>query len=156
MSGMACGGCQCGAVRFRGSKFGRSSICHCRMCQKAFGSPFAILVTVHDLEWTRGAPIYFKSSNTARRGFCAECGTPLTFDYGGAVDIAVCVFDNPDVAAPTIQLNPESKQPFVDGMCSLPTRPEGAEPEAEAFKASIVSFQHPDYDTAEWPRKGAR
>ncbi len=37
MSEMASGGCQCGAVRFRGSRFGRSSICHCRMCQKAFG-----------------------------------------------------------------------------------------------------------------------
>ena len=31
------GGCQCGAVRFRASSLGRPSLCHCRMCQKAFG-----------------------------------------------------------------------------------------------------------------------
>ncbi len=31
------GGCQCGAVRFAVGRLGRASICHCRMCQKAFG-----------------------------------------------------------------------------------------------------------------------
>jgi hypothetical protein len=34
------GGCQCGAVRYRiEGDLGRASICHCRMCQKAFGGP---------------------------------------------------------------------------------------------------------------------
>ena len=37
------GGCQCGAVRFRVTSFGRSSVCHCRMCQKATGGLFAAL-----------------------------------------------------------------------------------------------------------------
>ncbi len=32
------GGCQCGAVRFRAAHLGRASLCHCRMCQKAFGN----------------------------------------------------------------------------------------------------------------------
>ena len=150
------GGCQCGAVRYRGSDFGRASICHCRMCQKAFGAPFALLVTVRDLEWTRGEPKRFRSSNKVERGFCAECGTPLTYEYGGPTEIAVCTFDDPSVAPPTIQVNPESKLPFFDGLCSLPTRPEGAEPEQEAFKASVVSHQHPDHDTAEWRPQGAR
>ncbi|MFA6267974.1 MAG: GFA family protein [Pseudolabrys sp.] len=156
MTSMHSGGCQCGAVRFRGSKFGRASICHCRMCQKAFGSPFALLVTVHDLEWTRGAPRHFQSSNKVRRGFCADCGTPLTYEYGGPAEIAVCIFDDPSIAAPSIQVNPADKQPFFDGLCSLPVRPDGTEPQAEDFKASIVSHQHPDRDTAEWPPRGGR
>ncbi len=157
MTTMHSGGCQCGAVRYRGSDFGRSSICHCRMCQKAFGSPFALLVTVRDLEWTRGAPKHYRSSNKVQRGFCADCGTPLTFEPDGhAAEIAVCTFDDPNVAAPTIQLNPESKQPFYDGICTLPMRAEGAEPQQEAFKASIVSYQHPDRDTAQWPPQGGR
>ena len=156
MTVMHSGGCQCGAVRFRGSKFGRSSICHCRMCQKAFGAPFALLVSVHDLEWTRGEPKRFRSSNKVSRGFCADCGTPLTYEYGGPVEIAVCAFDDPTVAPPTLQLNPESKQPFYDGMCALPMRPPGAEPELAAFQAAVVSYQHPDHDTAEWQPAGGR
>ena len=63
------GGCQCGAIRFRAETVGRASICHCRMCQKAFGSFFGPLVTTHDLVWTRGAPAWFQSSNKVRRGF---------------------------------------------------------------------------------------
>jgi hypothetical protein len=51
---------------------------------------------------------------------------------------------------PTIQLNLESKQPFYDNICSLPVRAPGAEPKQEAFKAAIVSYQHPDRDTTDW------
>jgi hypothetical protein len=145
------GGCQCGAVRFRVSRFGRSSLCHCRMCQKAFGAFFGALVTANDLAWTRGEPKRFASSNVARRGFCADCGTPLTYETGGPVEIAVGALDDPGVAAPTIQVNPADKQPFFDGLCSLPTRRDGAEPAMEAFKANVVSFQHPDRDTDAWP-----
>jgi len=148
------GGCQCGAVRVRAGRFGRSSICHCRMCQKAFGSFFGALVTAHDLEWTRGAPKYFQSSNLVKRGFCADCGTPLTYETGGTVEIAVGALDDPSVAAPTLQVNPADKQPFFDALCALPTRPDGAEPEQESFKARVVSHQHPDRDTAVWPPRG--
>jgi len=145
------GGCQCGAVRFRVSQFGRSSICHCRMCQKAFGSFFAALVTARDLEWTRGAPKRFASSNLASRGFCADCGTPMTYEYDGGLEVAVGALDDPSVAAPTLQVNPADKQPFFDGLCSLPTRPDGAEPKMEAFKARVVNYQHSDHDTVAWP-----
>jgi hypothetical protein len=156
MTAFHSGGCQRGAVRFRASKLGRSSICHCRMCQKAFGSFFGALVTAHDVEWTRGAPKHFQSSNKVKRGFCADCGTPLTYDYGGPVEVAVGAFDDPSVAPPTIQVNPRDKQPFFDGLCGLPTRAPGAEPKQEAFNASIVSHQHPDHDTAAWPPRAGQ
>ena len=157
MSAFHSGGCQCGAVRFRASTFGRSSICHCRMCQKAFGSFFAALVTAHDLEWTRGEPKRFRSSNKVQRGFCADCGTPLTFEPDNfPVELAVGTFDDPTVVSPTIQFNPADKQSFYDGICALPMRPVGAEPAQESFKASIVNYQHPDHDTATWPPKDAR
>ena len=146
------GGCQCGAVRFRAQRLGRASICHCRMCQKAFGGFFGPLVTAHDLTWTRGAPKLFASSNKVTRGFCADCGTPLSYDYGGAIEVAIGAFDNPAVAAPSVQVNPADKLAFFEGLCSLPMRP--AEPKSAAFYASIESYQHPDHDTAEWPVRG--
>jgi hypothetical protein len=126
------------------------------MCQKAFGGFFGALVTAHDLEWTRGAPAHFASSNKVQRGFCAACGTPLTYEYGGPVEVAVGAFDDPAIVPPTIQVNPADKLPFFDGICSLPVRPASAEPEQEKFKASIVTYQHPDHDTAVWPPQGLR
>ena len=50
--------------------------------------------------------------------------------------------------------NPAGKLAFFDGICNLPTRASGAEPEQEKFNASVVSFQHPDHDTAQWPPRG--
>ncbi len=151
------GGCQCGAVRFRIGRLGRATVCHCRMCQKAFGSFFGPLVTAHEIEWTRGAPKRFASSDKVQRGFCAACGTPLTYEYGGPVEIAIGALDNPEVAPPTRQLNPADKVSFFEALCTLPLRRPEDQPEAEAFKASLTSYQHPDHDTAQWPpaRRGA-
>jgi hypothetical protein len=146
------GGCQCGAVRFRAESLGRPSICHCRMCQKAVGGFYGAFVTGRGVEWTRGRPKHFASSNLARRGFCAECGTPLTYEYeGGGIELAIGALDRPALAAPVIQVNPADKQPFVDGLAALPTRPIGQDAEMEDVKARVVSRQHPDRDTAEWP-----
>src|SRR5215210_7150175 len=78
------GGCQCGAVRYALlSEPTGASICHCRMCQKAFGSYFAPFAGVppKDLEWVRGMLASYRSSEMVERGFCRDCGTPLTFRY---------------------------------------------------------------------------
>ena len=151
------GGCQCGAVRFRAEKLGRASICHCRMCQKAFGGFYGPLVSGIGVRWTRGAPSWFASSNKARRGFCSLCGTPLAYDYGNLaeIELAIGALDDPELAAPAIQVNPRDKLSFVDAIAQLPTRPPGGSAEAEACLADVLSYQHPDRDTAVWPPEGA-
>ena len=145
------GGCQCGAVRFRMGRLANASICHCRMCQKAFGGFYAPLVTAYDLEWTRGAPTYFQSSNKVRRGFCAACGTPLSYDYGAEPEIAIGALDRPQLAAPTVQVNPADMLPFVSTLASLPFRHIEADGVEAHFMASLHSYQHPDEDTKIWP-----
>ena len=102
------GGCQCGAVRYAlRSEPTHASICHCRMCQKAFGNYFAALTGVprRDLAWTKGEPGIFKSSDAVERGFCRDCGTPLTFAYVERDRICVSIgsLDEPGRVNPEMQ-----------------------------------------------------
>ena len=145
------GGCQCGAVRYRCEGFGRASICHCRMCQKAFGGFYGPLVTAKKLSWTRGEPGWFRSSNKVRRGFCAQCGTPLAYDWGGEIEVSIGSLDDPEAAAPVVQVNPHDKLSFVDGLPGLPVVSTAETPEGAAFMAGIENRQHPDRDTEDWP-----
>jgi hypothetical protein len=152
MSERLTGGCQCGAVRFACEGLKNPSICHCRMCQKAFSAPFGAFVVAENLIWTRGAPKHFQSSSKVRRGFCADCGTPLTYEFEGAknIDLAICAFDEPGRIPPSKQLAVESRLPWCEGLVELPTRSPEQQAKADAFFAGLVSFQHPDHETTDW------
>ncbi|WP_422370759.1 GFA family protein [Hoeflea sp.] len=148
------GGCQCGAVRFRltGAP-GTSSVCYCRMCQKASASHALALVSVGEagFEWTRGQPAWFQSSNAARRGFCPACGTPLAYDAPDGLALSVLAFDNPDAVPPTIAYGIEGKRPWCDAVPGLPKRHTMEDAEAATFLQTLTSNQHPDHDTETWP-----
>ena len=144
------GGCQCGNVRFRvDGELGRASICHCRMCQKAFGGFFGPYVSAKpdQVTWTRGQPRLFASSNLVNRGFCGDCGTQLTFEGAGFFDIAIGAFDDPTEIKPTVQIGLESKLPWVDELGDLPGRTPEEEAKLVRYYEAIVSHQHPDHDT---------
>ena len=76
------GGCQCGAVRFRAEAprpCRRSAIAACaRRRSAAFYGPF---VTGHrrDLDARRSRSVSVPRA-ASLRGFCGDCGTPLTFE----------------------------------------------------------------------------
>lgn len=151
------GGCQCGAVRFRVTgKLGEPSICHCRMCQKAFGNFFAPLVGVGraELVWTRGEPKYFRSSNHVKRGFCGNCGTPLSFVAPEDTGLAIGAFDDPARVKPVVQFGVEAKIGYVGHLHELPERETLDDIDEAPYLAEVVSFQHPDHDTTGWePRR---
>jgi len=152
------GGCQCGAVRFLiEGALGDASICHCRMCQKAFGNFYAPLVSVGAarLTWTRGQPTHFRSSNHVRRGFCQSCGTPLTFEAPDGIGLAIGAFDRPAEIAPLVQWGVEAKLPYVDTIHLLPGEDTMADGGA-GYLETLENFQHPDNDTDQWPPEGER
>ena len=144
------GGCQCGAIRFALSAAPtRVSICHCRMCQKASGAPFASFADIDraDFAWTRGTPAAFRSSSIAERDFCANCGTPLSFRRidGPKIEIMTGAFDRPDHVIPTQQFGTESRLGWVVGIANLPSQTTLQIYGADKM-SSIVSYQHPDHD----------
>lgn len=153
------GGCQCGAVRYAlYAEPANASICHCRMCQKAFGAfyaPFAG-ISMDDFALTRGTLSIYKSSDAVDRGFCNTCGTPLTFRYlqGGDADaapneinVSIGSLDHPDRVKPTIQYGIEARVPWLDDLAHLPGRATEVwtDPKVQQVIRSS-NRQHPDYD----------
>jgi hypothetical protein len=151
------GGCQCGAVRYRVTEVLDSShICHCRMCQKATGNFFAALVGVARaaMRWTRGTPTLFASSDSVARGFCSQCGTPLTYDDLSSkhLNITTGSLDDPAALPPKMQFGIEARMPWFDTLHALPDDGPTEKTMASAVAAIRASnHQHPDHDTAEWP-----
>ena len=154
------GGCQCGAVRYSADvQFETAHLCHCRMCQKAAGNYFMPLANapLDTFQWTRGKPSHFNSSDLVRRGFCAACGTPLTFETIEGVqhlNITLGSLDNPEEVMPVEQDGIESRISWFKNLVAIREDETGAtETDGGARLAAIfaTNHQHPDHDTEVWP-----
>lgn len=145
------GGCQCGAVRYRliAEPTG-ANVCHCRMCQKASGGPFMAFGGVRRSEFlvTSGTIATFSSSDIAERGFCAHCGTPLTYRGLGSDRVSVTLgsLDDSKAVEPRTQLGVESRVSWLIRSLSLPEiRTE--QWLAKKKIAAVDNHQHPDHET---------
>lgn len=145
------GGCQCGRVRYRLNAAPRwNHFCHCRMCQRAVGGPFAALAGVpkEALEWTRGEPAVFASSTIAERPFCRDCGTPLGFWYRHSqnANVAIGSLDDPEAAPIELHWGVEAKVSWLKLCDGLPEKRTGedASPEGAAALAGMTSNQRID------------
>lgn len=113
------GGCQCGRIRYEAEPDGLEAyLCHCGMCRHATGGAFAAFVAVKRaaVTWAH-APDRYRSSPIAHRGFCAACGTPLTFEYDGseAMDLTLGSFDDPGRFTPVRHFAVETRlEPWLD------------------------------------------
>ena len=89
-----------------------------------------------------GPPGIFKSSEAVERGFCPDCGTPLTFAIWRATDHPV--HRQPRRArrvTPAIEYGTESSLPAFDRLHTLPGRPVGSDGD-HALKR-IAKFKSP-------------
>ncbi len=113
------GGCLCGAVRFTLDSEPRYAChCHCRSCQKAAGAPLVSWATFRDrdLSIIAGVIAEYRSSPGVSRGFCAHCGTSLTYshtDRPGEIDIAVASLTEPEHITPQSHIWLEDKAPWL-------------------------------------------
>lgn len=94
------GRCLCGAVAYEiNGLLGDSVACHCAMCRKTSGHYWsASQVPVEALRIIRGESLsWYRSSETAQRGFCNTCGASLFWemDGEGMISIASGTLDAP-------------------------------------------------------------
>jgi hypothetical protein len=88
------GGCLCGAVRFVADRAPlQGAFCHCKAYRKSYGGLFQATVqfAAEGFRFSRGEARYYRSSPSARRGFCETCGCPFVFRYDGIADLWVLI-----------------------------------------------------------------
>jgi hypothetical protein len=93
------GGCLCGAVRYEVRGALRPVVmCHCTQCRRSSGHVMAATAARRrDFHLAPGASLsWYASSEQARRGFCARCGSTLFWDgaAGDHVSIAAGTLDD--------------------------------------------------------------
>ncbi len=103
------GGCMCGRIRYRTVVPPvRSIFCHCSQCRKWNGAP-AIAGAQFDRAAMQitGSPATYRSSETAQRQFCPDCGGSL-FYLGDAtpeyISVMVATLDDPEQAPPSAHI----------------------------------------------------
>lgn len=81
------GSCLCGTVQFQLlSEPENMSHCHCSICRKIHGTPFATYVQTSGVKWLAGEDNIstFQSSENFHRCFCKTCGSVLPETIDGA------------------------------------------------------------------------
>ena len=123
------GGCGCGAVRFaaRGPA-ANLSFCHCASCRRNTGaSPVAWATFAADrFAVTRGALALRRSSAPVERGFCAACGSSLTYTHAARpreIDVTLASLDDPAALRPACHIWVSDRvdwAPLADGLPQYP------------------------------------
>jgi hypothetical protein len=126
------------------------------MCQKATGGLFGPYVNfpAAAVVWTRGQRRLFLSSEHVARGFCGDCGTPLTFEAasgdGRSLALTIGSFDDPAQFPPTQQIMLAERIAWTLGIADVPRATAEEDAAGMAKYPPVVSRQHPDHDTAVW------
>jgi hypothetical protein len=88
------GGCLCGNVRYESKEPPTQGYyCHCTICQRNYGGLFSVTVRFPRAAFcfTKGELKFYRASTFAKRGFCADCGSPVAFFADGVADVWIKV-----------------------------------------------------------------
>ena len=120
------GGCLCGAVRYRiDAPPLWTGYCHCTTCRRSTGAPVTMFIGARSkaVRFTAGERTMYASSPGVQRGFCATCGTPLTYEaerFPGETHFYVSTFDEPQALAPRFHVYYEERLKWLEIADSLP------------------------------------
>ena len=79
--------------------------------------------SAESVSFTAGERALYASSPGVRRGFCARCGTPLTYEgerFPGEIHFYVSTFDEPQALHPEFHVYHEERLTWLDIADSLP------------------------------------
>ena len=120
------GGCLCGAIRYKSSEAPHfASYCHCGMCRKSSGAPYAGFVQFSEdaVQWLEGRPREYQSSPGIIRRFCGDCGSSLTFETEGVMFLSLGSLDKPENVRFECHTYTNTKLASIDLTDGLPQHP---------------------------------
>ncbi len=86
------GSCNCGEITFTANSVSRDpAACHCGQCRKQSGHYWASVQIDDDQLQVTGDVRWYQSSLSARRGFCATCGSFLFWKSDVDTDTGVAL-----------------------------------------------------------------
>lgn len=123
------GGCLCGRLRYRiGGPIESVTHCHCTMCRRAHAAVAVTWITLpaERFTFTAGTPRVYHSSPQAKRAFCGDCGSQITFwskRVPGEIDVSLATLDHPDHHAADRHTFAASRLPWLHLDEHLPMHP---------------------------------
>ena len=145
------GGCQCGAIRYRldggAVSTPTSAIAACARRRAADPSWCSRSVKRDAFEVTRGEISRYRSSEIAERGFCPQCGTPLTYEGSSAKHVSVTIgsLDDPNAVGIKEQLGVEAEVNWLKAALQAPAS-RTDDWLAKKQLTTAGSHQHPDHE----------
>jgi len=140
------GSCLCGTVRWQNESFERMTHCHCSMCRKAHGAPFATYATARGgFSWLAGEEaVRFRASSARfQRGFCRHCGSVVPWGDEVIHVPAGCLDDDPGLR-PERHIFWASRAPWLEALVDgLPRH------DAYPAERGLPAVEVPDAGTAE-------
>lgn len=113
------GGCLCGAVRFTVTGPAKwTAYCHCHSCRRHTGAPVSAFAGFEraQVAFTGDTPAVFVSSPGVERGFCARCGSTLSYQgerWPSELHLHVGAFDRPEDFPPAGHAFAEERVPWL-------------------------------------------
>ena len=117
---------RCGAVRYEIGKPTDNWYCHCENCRRSTGAPVTAwaMTPIESLSWSSGEQARHESSPGVYRGFCRDCGTPISYEtlYQGAPVFCVLTstLDHPEQNPPTRHVFDSERIPWLTVNDELP------------------------------------
>lgn len=106
-------------------------LCHCESCRRATGGVLMAAAGFPRgaVSVERGQMSYYASSPGVRRGFCAKCGTALSYEnerWPGDIHLMVGAFERPALLKPQFHIFAQEQIPWLkldDGLPRYRTTP---------------------------------
>ena len=126
MSNRCRGRCFCKAVSFEIDLPVQACVhCHCESCRRQCSAPFTTYIGVSDTQWrwTGKIPRIYQSSPGVERGFCDQCGSPVSFRSKKLSDVMhfyVLTLEDPEMFQPELHVAYEEKLAWLNVDDTMP------------------------------------